>query len=93
MSNYILLSGKEEGIWHIDLKNGEGSCGQGEPKHPADATLTMDSTNFADMFSGIYIFYFNSSRFGNISEIKIFALNSYLYKYISKLNTKTELYN
>ncbi|XP_045448462.1 hydroxysteroid dehydrogenase-like protein 2 isoform X2 [Melitaea cinxia] len=46
------VKGKEEGIWHIDLKNGEGSCGQGEPKHPADATLTMDSTNFADMFSG-----------------------------------------
>lgn len=46
------VKGKEEGIWHIDLKNGEGSCGQGEPKHTADATLTMDSTNFADMFSG-----------------------------------------
>ncbi|KAJ0177388.1 hypothetical protein K1T71_007397 [Dendrolimus kikuchii] len=46
------VKGKEEGVWHIDLKNGEGSCGQGEPKSPPDATLTMDSNNFADMFAG-----------------------------------------
>ncbi|KAI8436207.1 hypothetical protein MSG28_004277, partial [Choristoneura fumiferana] len=46
------VSGKEEGVWHIDLKNGDGSCGQGEPKNPPDATLTMDGKNFADMFAG-----------------------------------------
>ncbi|XP_013143733.1 PREDICTED: hydroxysteroid dehydrogenase-like protein 2 isoform X2 [Papilio polytes] len=46
------VKGKEEGVWHIDLKNGEGACGQGEPKNPPDATLTMDSTNFAEMFAG-----------------------------------------
>ncbi|XP_049869539.1 hydroxysteroid dehydrogenase-like protein 2 isoform X1 [Pectinophora gossypiella] len=46
------VKGKEEGVWHLDLKNGEGSCGQGEPKNPPDATLTMDSKNFADMFAG-----------------------------------------
>ncbi|XP_032522736.2 hydroxysteroid dehydrogenase-like protein 2 isoform X1 [Danaus plexippus] len=46
------VKGKEEGIWHLDLKNGDGACGQGEPKHAPDATLTMDSTNFADMFAG-----------------------------------------
>ena len=54
----IYDTGKEEGIWHLDLKNGDGSCGQGEPKNPPDATLTMDSNNFADMFAGnIKIFY------------------------------------
>ncbi|CAH0723193.1 unnamed protein product, partial [Brenthis ino] len=46
------VKGKEEGVWHLDLKNGDGTCGQGEPKHPPDATLTMDSNNFADMFAG-----------------------------------------
>ncbi|XP_041977989.1 hydroxysteroid dehydrogenase-like protein 2 isoform X2 [Aricia agestis] len=46
------VKGKEEGVWHLDLKNGDGMCGQGEPKHPADAILTMDSNNFADMFAG-----------------------------------------
>lgn len=46
------VKGKEEGVWHIDLKNGEGACGQGEPKNPPDATLTMDGKNFTDMFAG-----------------------------------------
>lgn len=46
------VKGKEEGVWHLDLKNGSGSCGKGEPPVPADATLTMDSKNFADMFAG-----------------------------------------
>ncbi|CAG9786001.1 unnamed protein product [Diatraea saccharalis] len=46
------VKGKEEGIWHLDLKNGDGACGQGEPKNPPDATLTMDSKNFTDMFAG-----------------------------------------
>ncbi|XP_063380987.1 hydroxysteroid dehydrogenase-like protein 2 isoform X1 [Cydia fagiglandana] len=46
------VKGKEEGVWHIDLKNGDGACGQGEPKSPPDATLTMDSGNFSDMFAG-----------------------------------------
>ncbi|XP_052740274.1 hydroxysteroid dehydrogenase-like protein 2 isoform X2 [Bicyclus anynana] len=46
------VKGKEEGVWHLDLKNGDGVCGQGEPKNPADAVLTMDSQNFADMFAG-----------------------------------------
>lgn len=47
-----LCAGKEEGIWHLDLKNGDGVCGKGEPKAAPDATLTMDSGNFADMFAG-----------------------------------------
>ncbi|XP_075973838.1 hydroxysteroid dehydrogenase like 2 isoform X2 [Anticarsia gemmatalis] len=46
------VKGKEEGVWHIDLKNGDGACGQGEPKNAPDATLTMDTQHFADMFAG-----------------------------------------
>ncbi|KAH9640682.1 hypothetical protein HF086_007253 [Spodoptera exigua] len=45
------VKGKEEGVWHIDLKNGDGQCGQGEPKNPPDATLTMDGQHFAEMFA------------------------------------------
>ncbi|XP_011638942.1 hydroxysteroid dehydrogenase-like protein 2 [Pogonomyrmex barbatus] len=46
------VKGKESGIWFLDLKNGNGSTGKGEPSQPADATLTMDSENFYAMFSG-----------------------------------------
>jgi hypothetical protein len=47
-----LLSGSESGDWYIDLKTGKGSAGQGKPPTTADATLTMDSKDFFDMFSG-----------------------------------------
>ncbi|CAK9811675.1 Hydroxysteroid dehydrogenase-like protein 2 [Anthophora plagiata] len=46
------VKGDEAGIWFVDLKNGKGSAGKGEPSHPPDATLTMDSQNFFAMFSG-----------------------------------------
>ncbi|XP_058806430.1 hydroxysteroid dehydrogenase-like protein 2 [Phymastichus coffea] len=47
------VKGDEAGIWYLDLKNGKGSLGKGEPPNsPADATLTMDSANFFAMFSG-----------------------------------------
>ncbi|XP_011172738.1 hydroxysteroid dehydrogenase-like protein 2 [Solenopsis invicta] len=46
------VKGKESGVWFIDLKNGNGATGKGEPSEPADATLTMDSENFFAMFSG-----------------------------------------
>ncbi|KAL0100412.1 hypothetical protein PUN28_019632 [Cardiocondyla obscurior] len=46
------VKGKEPGVWFLDLKNGKGSTGKGEPSQPADATLTMDSDNFFAMFSG-----------------------------------------
>lgn len=39
-------------MWFLDLKNGKGATGKGEPNQPADATLTMDSENFFAMFSG-----------------------------------------
>ncbi|CAH1116038.1 unnamed protein product [Phaedon cochleariae] len=46
------VTGDEAGKWFVDLKNGSGSCGKGEPTQKADATLTMDSKNFFSMFSG-----------------------------------------
>ncbi|KAG5330124.1 HSDL2 protein, partial [Acromyrmex heyeri] len=46
------VKGKESGVWFLDLKNGKGATGKGEPSQPADATLTMDSENFFAMFSG-----------------------------------------
>ncbi|XP_038211694.1 hydroxysteroid dehydrogenase-like protein 2 isoform X1 [Zerene cesonia] len=46
------VKGKEEGVWHLDLKNGAGACGAGEPPAAPDATLTMDANHFADMFAG-----------------------------------------
>lgn len=46
------VKGKEAGVWFLDLKNGKGAIGKGEPSQPADATLTMDSENFFAMFSG-----------------------------------------
>lgn len=46
------IKGKESGVWFLDLKNGKGATGKGEPSQPADATLTMDSENFFAMFSG-----------------------------------------
>lgn len=53
MPLYIFLFlGKESGVWFLDLKNGKGASGKGEPSQPADATLTMDSENFFAMFSG-----------------------------------------
>lgn len=46
------VTGDEEGTWFLDMKNGDGSCGKGNPKSPADAVLTMNSKNFTAMFGG-----------------------------------------
>ncbi|XP_063981543.1 hydroxysteroid dehydrogenase-like protein 2 [Diachasmimorpha longicaudata] len=46
------MTGAEKGTWFLDLKNGNGGFGRGTPTNPADATLTMESTNFFDMFTG-----------------------------------------
>ncbi|XP_011141140.2 hydroxysteroid dehydrogenase-like protein 2 isoform X1 [Harpegnathos saltator] len=46
------VKGEEAGVYFIDLKNGKGATGKGEPNQPADATLTMDSQNFFAIFSG-----------------------------------------
>ncbi|XP_043289970.1 hydroxysteroid dehydrogenase-like protein 2 isoform X2 [Venturia canescens] len=43
---------KEEGTWFLDLKNGNGTTGRGQSMHIPDATLTMDSKHFFEMFAG-----------------------------------------
>lgn len=46
------VKGKEASTWYLDLRNGNGSTGKGEPKEPVDAILTMNSEQFFAMFSG-----------------------------------------
>uniref|UniRef100_W5M4X2 Hydroxysteroid dehydrogenase-like protein 2 n=1 Tax=Lepisosteus oculatus TaxID=7918 RepID=W5M4X2_LEPOC len=46
------LSGEHAGIWYIDLKNGAGSAGSGEPPVTADVVMSMDSADFVKMFTG-----------------------------------------
>lgn len=46
------VKGEEASTWYLDLRNGSGATGKGEPKEPADATLTMNSEQFFAMFSG-----------------------------------------
>lgn len=46
------ISGAEQGTWFLDLKNGAGACGTGNPPAAPDATLSMNANNFFDMFSG-----------------------------------------
>uniref|UniRef100_A0A1L8DZQ6 Hydroxysteroid dehydrogenase-like protein 2 n=1 Tax=Nyssomyia neivai TaxID=330878 RepID=A0A1L8DZQ6_9DIPT len=46
------VKGDESGTWYLDLTSGAGKCGKGQPQVPADATLTMDSKHFYDMFMG-----------------------------------------
>ncbi|XP_023344016.1 hydroxysteroid dehydrogenase-like protein 2 [Eurytemora carolleeae] len=38
--------------WYIDLKNGAGSYGKGQPASAADVTFTLKSADFGKMFSG-----------------------------------------
>ncbi|XP_013396626.1 hydroxysteroid dehydrogenase-like protein 2 [Lingula anatina] len=45
------LQGADAGTWYLDMKNGAGAVGQGEPE-AADVTMTMDSGDFVKMFEG-----------------------------------------
>ncbi|XP_076875217.1 hydroxysteroid dehydrogenase-like protein 2 isoform X1 [Brachyhypopomus gauderio] len=46
------LSGADAGVWYIDLKNGGGSMGSGEPPATADVVMSMDGDAFVQMFTG-----------------------------------------
>ena len=48
----FVISGDDTGVWFIDLKNGNGSVGKGEPQNKADVTVTLKSENFQKMFAG-----------------------------------------
>lgn len=46
------VTGDEPGKWFLDLKNGSGSCGHGDPPNAADAKFAMTSENFFKLFTG-----------------------------------------
>ncbi|KAG7322991.1 hypothetical protein KOW79_014337 [Hemibagrus wyckioides] len=46
------LSGEHAGVWYIDLKNGAGGAGSGEPPVKADVEMSLDSDDFIKMFTG-----------------------------------------
>lgn len=46
------LSGENAGVWHLDLKNENGSAGQGEAPKKADVVMSLDSGDFVKMFAG-----------------------------------------
>ncbi|XP_076029048.1 hydroxysteroid dehydrogenase like 2 isoform X3 [Oratosquilla oratoria] len=46
------VTGDEPGKWYLDLKNGSGSCGPGDPPATADVKFTMNSGDFFKMFTG-----------------------------------------
>ena len=51
-----LLSGVEDNLWYLDLKNGNGSCGKGKPEGKADCTISMDYKSLLDLVSGLFSF-------------------------------------
>ena len=42
---------EDEGKWHLDLKNGEGSIGNGEPSTKPDVTITLKKETFLKIFN------------------------------------------
>ncbi|KAK2569765.1 Hydroxysteroid dehydrogenase-like protein 2 [Acropora cervicornis] len=47
------LTGKEPGVWYLDLKDNEGSVGSGKyPGGEVGCTMIMDSEDFVRMFQG-----------------------------------------
>jgi len=48
----FVLSGSEEGKWYLDLKNGSGAVGRGEPSAAADVVFTMKDEDFIKMIGG-----------------------------------------
>jgi len=40
-----------ESKWHLDLKNGEGSIGQGEPSTKPDVTIILTKETFLKIFN------------------------------------------
>jgi len=46
------VSGNESGSWYVDLKNGSGSCGTGNPASKPDVTFSLNDDVFHQMFQG-----------------------------------------
>lgn len=48
----LMCPGENAGVWFLDLKNGAGSTGKGEPPIKADVIMSMESGVFNKMFAG-----------------------------------------
>lgn len=48
------VKGVEDGVWFVDLKNGQGSVGKGKPEGKPDVTISMDYKSLLDLFSGTW---------------------------------------
>lgn len=46
------ITGDPKETWYIDLKNGQGSVGKGDPPVGGDVTFTVDPESFTQMFTG-----------------------------------------
>lgn len=52
------FTGPEESYWFIDLKTGSGNVGKGKVQGTSpDAVLSMKSSDFLNMFSGMFFYY------------------------------------
>lgn len=47
-----VIVGEHPGVWYIDMKNGAGGAGSGEPPVKADVEMSLDSDDFIKMFTG-----------------------------------------
>ena len=48
----MIIPGNESGSWYVDLKNGSGSCGEGNPTSKPDVTFSLNDDVFHEMFQG-----------------------------------------
>lgn len=48
----FVLTGTDQGNWYLDLKDGSGAAGEGDPPTSADVVITMKSSDFIKMFAG-----------------------------------------
>ncbi|KAE8751778.1 hypothetical protein FOCC_FOCC001627 [Frankliniella occidentalis] len=48
------ISGVEDSLWYLDLKNGNGSVGKGKPEGKPDCKIAMDFKSLLDMLSGTW---------------------------------------
>ncbi|XP_068675913.1 hydroxysteroid dehydrogenase-like protein 2 [Montipora foliosa] len=84
----IHLSGKEPGVWYLDLKDNEGSVGSGSfPGGEVGCTLIMDSEDFVRMFQG----HLNPLQLSMLDRLEIKGhkiLAMHLQKLMGKVKSK-----
>ncbi|XP_068728313.1 hydroxysteroid dehydrogenase-like protein 2 [Montipora capricornis] len=84
----IHLSGKEPGVWYLDLKDNEGRVGSGSfPGGEVGCTLIMDSEDFVRMFQG----HLNPLQLSMLDRLEIKGhkiLAMHLQKLMGKVKSK-----